>query len=74
MKTLNIVTVEDEDLTVTSLENLLQKSPYPISVKKWLESVEDSILWLQENTCDLILSDIHLGDGYSFEIFERLKI
>ncbi|MEY8860383.1 LytTR family DNA-binding domain-containing protein [Tenacibaculum singaporense] len=73
MKILNVVIIEDEDLAAASLENLLKKSPYPISVKKRLESVEDSILWLQENTCDLILSDIHLGDGYSFEIFEKLK-
>ncbi|AZJ37009.1 DNA-binding response regulator [Tenacibaculum singaporense] len=70
---MNVVIIEDEDLAAASLENLLKKSPYPISVKKRLESVEDSILWLQENTCDLILSDIHLGDGYSFEIFEKLK-
>ncbi|XRE42640.1 Two-component transcriptional response regulator, LuxR family [Tenacibaculum discolor] len=73
MKTLDVVIIEDEDLAASSLENLLLKSPYPISVKKRLESVEDSILWLQKNTCDLILSDIHLGDGYSFEIFESLK-
>ncbi|WP_440122546.1 LytR/AlgR family response regulator transcription factor [Tenacibaculum sp. Ill] len=73
MKTLDVVIIEDEDLAASSLENLLLKSPYPISVKRRLESVEDSILWLQKNTCDLILSDIHLGDGYSFEIFESLK-
>ncbi|WP_417785987.1 LytR/AlgR family response regulator transcription factor [Tenacibaculum sp.] len=73
MNTLDVVIIEDEDLAASSLENLLLKSPYSISIKKRLESVEDSILWLQKNTCDLILSDIHLGDGYSFEIFESLK-
>ncbi|RKF04659.1 LytTR family two component transcriptional regulator [Tenacibaculum lutimaris] len=73
MKVLDVVIIEDEDLAASSLENLLLKSPYSISVKKRLESVEDSIVWLQNNTCDLILSDIHLGDGYSFEIFEKLK-
>ena len=73
MKVLDVVIIEDEDLAASSLENLLLKSPYSISVKKRLESVEDSIVWLQNNKCDLILSDIHLGDGYSFEIFEKLK-
>jgi len=73
MKVLDVVIIEDEDLAASSLENLLLKSPYSISVKKRLESVEDSIVWLQNNTCDLILSDIHLGDGYSFEIFEKLR-
>lgn len=74
MKVLDVVIIEDEDLAASSLENLLLNSPYSISVKKRLESVEDSVVWLQNNTCDLILSDIHLGDGYSFEIFEKLKI
>lgn len=74
MKVLDVVIIEDEDLAASSLENLLLNSPYSISVKKRLENVADSVVWLQNNTCDLILSDIHLGDGYSFEIFEKLKI
>lgn len=71
---MNIVIIEDEDLAAISLEKLLLKSPYKISIAKRLESVEESINWFKNNTCDLILSDIHLGDGESFEIFETLKI
>ena len=71
---MDVVIIEDEDLASLSLENLLLKCSFSVFVKKRLESVEDSIKWFQENTCDLILSDIHLGDGYSFEIFEKLKI
>lgn len=71
---MNIVIIEDEDLAAESLEKLLLKSPFKLSVKKRLESVEQSLRWFKNNTCDLILSDIHLGDGESFEIFETLKI
>jgi len=71
---MDIVIIEDEDLAAESLEKLLRKSDYPIYIKKRLESVAESIEWFKENSCDLILSDIHLGDGESFEIFEDLKV
>jgi len=71
---MDIVIIEDEDLAAESLEKLLLKSAYDIAIKKRLESVEESIEWFKNNTCDLIFSDIHLGDGESFEIFDALKI
>ncbi|GGF72302.1 two component transcriptional regulator, LytTR family [Wenyingzhuangia marina] len=71
---MDIVIIEDEDLAAESLEKLLLKSEHKINIKKRLESVAQSIAWFKENTCDLIFSDIHLGDGESFEIFETLKI
>jgi two-component SAPR family response regulator len=40
-----------------------------------LESVEESVAFLQENGCpDLIFSDIQLADGLSFEIYEQVTI
>ena len=71
---MDIVIIEDEDLAAASLEKLLLKSKHTIKIKKRLESVEQSIDWFKNNSCDLILSDIHLGDGESFEIFELLQI
>ncbi|SDW73568.1 two component transcriptional regulator, LytTR family [Lutibacter oricola] len=71
---MNIVIIEDEDLAAESLEKLLLKSEHSINIIKRLESVAESIAWFKSNTCDLIFSDIHLGDGESFEIFEALKI
>jgi len=71
---MDIVIIEDEDLAAGSLEKLLLKSDYDLKIKKRLASVAQSIKWFRNNTCDLIISDIHLGDGESFEIFEVLKI
>lgn len=71
---MKIVIIEDEDLAVASLKKLLLNCPHPITIKKRLESVKQSIEWFKNNSCDLILSDIHLGDGESFEIFEALDI
>ncbi len=71
---MNVIIIEDEDLAVLSLEKLLKNSPFDITIIKRLESVNESINWLSKNTCDLIFSDIHLGDGESFEIFKKLQI
>ncbi len=71
---MNVVIIEDEDLAAESLIKMLEKIPPKINVKKRLESVEEAIAWFETNTCDLILSDIHLGDGESFEIFESLQL
>ncbi|GAA4236890.1 LytTR family DNA-binding domain-containing protein [Postechiella marina] len=71
---MDVVIIEDEDLAAESLEKLLLQSDFSIHIKKRLESVEQSMAWFKQNSCDLILSDIHLGDGESFEIFQNLNI
>lgn len=71
---MRIVIIEDEDLAAESLEKMLLSAGYDLTIKKRLESVAQAVAWFKENTCDLIFSDIHLGDGESFEIFEALDI
>lgn len=71
---MEVVIIEDEDLAADSLESLLLKTGYNLRVKKRLESVKQAIEWFKVNSCDLIFSDISLGDGESFEIFDVLKI
>src|SRR5690606_20981805 len=40
-----------------------------------ISSVEEGLIWFTENTHpDLILVDIQLSDGLSFEIFEQITI
>ena len=46
-----------------------------IEAKAMLHSVEESIQWFGENEApDLILLDIQLSDGLSFEIFEQIDV
>lgn len=71
---MEVVIIEDEDLAAESLGKILTNSKHSLTIKKRLESVKQSIAWFKDNTCDLIFSDIHLGDGESFEIFEALEI
>lgn len=71
---IEVVIIEDEDLAADSLEKLLLQTPYDLVIKKRLESVSEAITWFKTQRCDLIFSDISLGDGDSFEIYEALKI
>ena len=68
---MNVVIIEDEPLISQDLESILSELDHSTSVLKILSSVKESVAWLEENqsSCDLLLMDIHLTDGLSFEIF-----
>ncbi len=69
------VIIEDEPLAVTRLEKMLDKSGYPIRVLERLESVSQAVQWFSTNPSPhFVLSDIQLGDGISFQIFEKLQV
>lgn len=67
--------IEDEDAAALRLENLLTRIDPEIKVIGRLDSVEVSVKWLQNNPApDLLMLDIQLGDGLSFEIFRKVKV
>ncbi|MES2374458.1 MAG: LytTR family DNA-binding domain-containing protein [Bacteroidota bacterium] len=69
------VIIEDEKTALDNLIHHIQLTKEPISVIAELETVEDSVNWLINNPApDLIFMDIHLKDGISFSIFERVKV
>jgi DNA-binding LytR/AlgR family response regulator len=71
---MNVVIVEDEKLAADKLERQLNKADENIHVLAKLESITEAISWFTENKCDLIFLDIHLSDGISFNIFEKIKL
>ncbi|MEX0968422.1 MAG: LytTR family DNA-binding domain-containing protein [Bacteroidia bacterium] len=75
MKHLRILIIEDEEAAAGRLEKLVQQiEPESIILAK-LESIEESVKWLkEEEKPDLILMDIHLADGSSFQIFEQMEV
>lgn len=68
------IIIEDEPLAVLELESVLEEIAPDIKVVARLGSVREGVKWLQENEVQLIFTDIHLGDGRSFEIFKQVKI
>ena len=70
---MNVIIIEDEKPAARRLGRLL--SELDVEVSTMLHSVEESIVWFQENQHpDLIFLDIQLSDGLSFEIFDVVDV
>ena len=64
--------IEDEKPAARKLERLIRLFP-DLELVATLHSVEEGVEWFQNNSHpDLIFSDIVLGDGLSFDIFEKV--
>ena len=73
---MNIVIIEDEQLTAEKLTRYLLKYDAKISVITTIPSIDEAVHWFKENTLnfDVVFMDIQLSDGLSFEIFNRTEI
>ena len=72
---MNILIIEDENAAARRLEKLVSEVAPEARVIDRLDSVEGAVMWLKNNPQpDLILLDIHLADGSSFEIFQHVQI
>lgn len=72
---MKIVIVEDEPAAANQLKFLLNQLGIEYEVMATLETVIESIDWLNNNERpDLIFSDIQLADGISFEIYEQIQL
>lgn len=72
---MKLLIIEDEPLVAKDLLNLIAKLAPDAQVLQVLSSVDSARKWFSENTTpDLILSDIQLSDGISFDIFESLHL
>jgi DNA-binding LytR/AlgR family response regulator len=72
---MRILIIEDEKPAVEHLIECLNNLDETIKIIASTGSVKESVAWLQENPMpDLILMDIQLSDGLSFNIFSNSKI
>lgn len=72
---MNILIIEDEQLAQERLQQIIEAFDPSITITACLESVEEAVTWFNTKPHpDLILLDIHLSDGESFEIFKRTQI
>ena len=68
-----VVIVEDEKPAALHLQSLLEKKG--LTVVTHLDSVKNTAKWLANNPCpDLLVMDIQLGDGLSFEVFDIVNV
>ena len=73
MKT-RILIVEDELPTARKLSAFIKLLEPDFEVVSILQSVFESVQFLQNQSVDLIFLDIHLADGNSFSIFEQVQV
>ncbi len=72
---MNIVIIEDERLTAEDLKDVISQVEPEASVVAVLHSVNEATQYFRTNPVpDLIFSDIQLGDGLSFEIFQTVAV
>jgi DNA-binding LytR/AlgR family response regulator len=72
---MRILIVEDEDLAVKKIRKTLSDVDANADVVGVTDSIFATVDWLQNNPSpDLILMDIELSDGQSFEIFSRIPV
>lgn len=72
---MNILIVEDEELAQKKLQKTLAAVDASAKVVGITDSIQSTVDWLQgNNTADLILMDIELADGQSFEIFNLTEV
>ena len=72
---MKIVIIEDEVQTAWDLQNSIQQLQPDYKVVATLDSVETGLEWFSHHEQpDLIFSDIQLGDGLAFEIFQEVKL
>ncbi|HEV3250507.1 MAG TPA: DNA-binding response regulator, partial [Puia sp.] len=72
---MTILILEDESLVAISLSRLVRELEPASMLQGPLASVEESKEWLATHPLpDLILADIQLSDGISFDVFSDDRI
>ena len=72
---MTILLVEDEYATARAIQRLLAEVRPEAEILAHLEAIEDTVAWLQTHPApDLLLLDIHLADGLSFELFQQVEV
>jgi DNA-binding LytR/AlgR family response regulator len=70
---MQLLIIEDEQNAIERLEKLVAEIAPEKKIVGTCRSVQQTIQWLSENRHpDLILSDVQLSDGLSFDIFRQL--
>ncbi|MBQ2374958.1 MAG: response regulator transcription factor [Alistipes sp.] len=74
---MNVLIIEDETAAAVNLQAILKKVAPTYNVLAILESIEESVDYFSEpnqTMPDLVFMDIHLADGESFHIFDKVQI
>lgn len=72
---MTILIIEDEQLTARNLEKMIREIVPGAEIVGMPSSVSEAVAWFGANPMpDVVFMDIHLSDGSSFSIFDRVNI
>ncbi|TNE82018.1 MAG: response regulator transcription factor [Bacteroidetes bacterium] len=72
---MNCLIIEDEAPAARRLEKMIREIDPELQILGVLDSVESALRWFDSHTApDLLLLDVQLSDGISFEILQHKKI
>lgn len=72
---MQVLIVEDEKLASQRLTDLIRDIDSTVQILAVLESIRATVMWLKNNPLpEVIFMDIHLADGISFQIFEKVRV
>ncbi len=72
---MKILIIEDEKHNASRLQRLLTEISPEFEIEGVLETVRESVSWLEKKAApDVILMDIRLSDGLSFDIFDKVDV
>lgn len=72
---MKVIIIEDEQAAVERLQSILMELDPGIDIVAVIESVEETVSWFcRHEPPDLLLLDVQLSDGISFEIFNAVKV
>jgi two-component system, LytTR family, response regulator LytT len=72
---INALVVEDEVAAAQRLVKMIREVEPSISIVNITDSISSTVKWLSDNPePNLVFLDIHLADGSSFKIFEKISI
>lgn len=71
---MRILIIEDEQNAIERLEKMIKEVAPEKKIVGKCQGIAETLNWLNENEYpDLILSDVQLADGLSFDIFRQMK-
>lgn len=72
---MKVLIIEDELPAARRIEQLMRQQRTQVEVLAVIDSISEAVKWFAQNPApELILMDIHLADGLSFDIFQLIQI
>lgn len=72
---MKVLIIEDELPAARRIEQLVRQQRPQVEILAVIDSISEAVKWFAQNPApELILMDIHLADGLSFDIFQSIQI